>query len=305
MQIGFIGLGKMGYPMVLNLMEKGINVVAYDKDLSKVESIIKESGAKGCLSIKDMFESWDINQRIIIWIMLPHQFVEDVLTEIKNYTKEGDVIIDGGNSHYKDSIKRYHEFTDLGAHFIDAGVNGGPNSTRHGGSIMVGGNKNVVKELDLLFSAVSCDQGYIYFGSSGAGHFVKMIHNGIEYGMMQSIAEGFDVLKNSPFDLNLNDAVKSYKHCSVIVSLLIDLLESGFNKYGQELNEVEGSAGALGEGEWTILEAKELGVRTPVLTQSFEARVYSRSNPNYQGKIINTLRNQFGGHPIKSLKIEH
>src|SRR3989344_8154571 len=231
--------------------------------------------------------------------MVPSDAVTEVLNQLKPYVSAGDVIIDGGNTYYKDSIFHAKEFEKLGVAYLDAGVNGGPDCARNGTSIMVGGLKQAFDQFEPLFMDLTVKNGYAHFGKSGSGHFVKMVHNGIEYGMMQAIAEGFDVLKSSEFNLNLEDAVKTYANGSVISSRLIDWLGSAFEKYGQELEQVTGSAGQLGEGAWTLKTAEEAGIRAKVIKESIEARNYSQTNPNYQGKIIAALRGEFGGHAVK------
>jgi 6-phosphogluconate dehydrogenase len=232
--------------------------------------------------------------------MVPHQTVDTVLSEIEQYLTPSDTIIEGGNSYYLDTIRRNLSFEKRGIHFIDAGVSGGPMGALHGACIMVGGKKEIVSTYETLFTDLTVRGGYAYVGESGAGHFVKMVHNGIEYGMMQALAEGFDLIRNAGFSqpLPLVTIANLYNHGSVIESRLVNWLSSGLNKYGENLEDVSGSAEASGEGSWTVQTAKEKGVPVVVIEDSVTARTRSLKEPSYQGKLISVLRNQFGGHDI-------
>ncbi len=230
--------------------------------------------------------------------MVPHQVVEDVLSEIKPLLTKGDTIIEGGNSPFKDSIRRGKEFEEIGIHFLDAGISGGPGGAKNGACIMVGGKEEIYEKYKSLFKDLAVENGYAYVGKHGAGHFVKMVHNGIEYGMMQAIAEGFDVMKSAEFEqpLLLKNIANLYNHGSVVESRLVGWLLSGYEKYGENLSEITGSASASGEGLWTVETAKEMGIPITVIEESVNARTTSQTKPSYQGQLISVMRNQFGGH---------
>jgi len=212
-----------------------------------------------------------------------------------------DIIIDAGNSFYKDSIRRYTELKKLGVNFVDVGVSGGPQGARYGACLMIGGDRKNYNYLKPLFIDTTVPKGYQFFKGAGAGHFVKMVHNGIEYGMMQAIAEGFNVMKRSDYDLNLIEVADVYNHGSVIEAGLMGWLKNAFKLYGQDLNKVSGIVKHTGEGEWTIETAKELKTAAKNIEQAFEFRVNSinLNGSNYTGKLLTAIRDQFGGHGIK------
>jgi 6-phosphogluconate dehydrogenase len=195
-------------------------------------------------------------------------------------------------------MRRARELEEKGIHFLDVGVSGGPRVARNGACIMVGGRKEIFKRFKSLFRDLSVRGGYGYMGKPGAGHFVKMVHNGIEYGMMQALAEGFAVMKDSPFDLDLNKVAEIYNHRSVIESRLVDWLKKAFEQYGEDLNEISGSVSHSGEGVWTVEAAKEFGIPIPIIEGALNFRIESQNNPTYTGKILSALRNQFGGHEV-------
>jgi 6-phosphogluconate dehydrogenase len=296
MKLGYIGLGKMGYNMVERLLEKGHEVVAFDRNRDAVASIAKK-GAKSADSPATMVRS--LSAPRLVWIMVPHQAVDAVLNELAPILAQGDTIIDGGNSPYKESIRRSRELEAKGIDFLDAGVSGGPVGARTGACIMVGGRKDVYLRFEKLFQDLSADKGYGYMGTSGAGHFVKMVHNGIEYGMMQALAEGFSIMKRSTFDLDLARIADLYNHRSVIESRLVGWLKNAYEQYGRDLDGISGSAAQSGEGMWTVDAAKELGIAVPVIKGALDFRLESQNKPTYTGKIISALRNQFGGHEVK------
>jgi 6-phosphogluconate dehydrogenase len=296
MIIGYIGLGKMGVNMVTLLSEKKHQIVAFNRS-KEVYQKIKLPGVSTVDSIQELVEA--LPEKKIIWLMVSHQAVDEMIKELIPLLNQGDIIIDGGNSKYTDSIRRAEELKQKGIMFMDAGVSGGPAGSRSGACVMIGGDKATFTELEQLFADIACPGGYLHVGKAGAGHFVKMVHNGIEYGMMQALAEGFDVLKNNQeFDLNLTEIAKLYNTKSVIESRLVDWLEKGFEQYGQELADFSGKASHSGEGQWTVETAKKLGIPVKVIEQSLQARIDSDTNPNYQAKIITLLRNQFGQHDI-------
>jgi 6-phosphogluconate dehydrogenase len=234
--------------------------------------------------------------------MVPHQAVDAVLSDLMPFLEPGDTVIDGGNSPYKESMRRARELDAKGVAFLDAGVSGGPSGARNGACIMVGGKKEVFRMYEQVFRDLSVENGYAYLGKSGAGHFVKMVHNGIEYGMMQALAEGFAVLKTSSFKLDLAVVADLYNHKSVVESRLVDWLRSAFEEYGEGLDGVSGAVAQSGEGLWTVDAAKELGVPAPVLSASVDFRSQSQKGPSYTGKLLSAMRNQFGGHEVKENK---
>jgi 6-phosphogluconate dehydrogenase len=297
MKITYIGLGKMGLNMVRRLLENGYEVIAYDPD-ENARKTANEAGATTYSSLKELLEHSESPRTI--WLMVPHQAVENVLNEIKPLLEKGDTVIEGGNSPFKDSIRRAKEFEEKEINFLDAGVSGGPSGARNGACIMVGGKKETYDKYEKLFKDLSVKDGYTYAGPHGAGHFVKMVHNGIEYGMMQAIAEGFDIMKNANFDekLPLTNIAKLYNHGSVIESRLVGWLLSGFEKYGENLDEITGSASASGEGLWTVETAHEMNIPVKVIEESLNARTKSQKEPNYQGQLVSVMRNQFGGHEV-------
>jgi 6-phosphogluconate dehydrogenase (decarboxylating) len=299
MRLGYIGLGKMGFNMAELLMEKGHRVVAYNRSPDPVKRLA-ERGAEPADSIRLLVAALETPR--VVWIMVPHQVVDDMLKELVPLLAKGDTVIDGGNSPYKESIRRARELEEKGIDFLDAGVSGGPRGARNGACIMVGGKEDVFRRLEQLFRDASVAQGYAYFGSAGAGHFVKMVHNGIEYGMMQALAEGFAVMKASPFNLDLAKVADLYNHRSVIESRLVGWLKDAYEQYSTELSGISGSAAQSGEGLWTVEAAKEFGVPAPIIEGSLEFRLQSQKNPSYTGKIVSALRNQFGGHEAKEHK---
>lgn len=296
MKLGYIGLGKMGAGMVEQLLEKRYSLVLFDKDEKATEREIW----KGAILARSPWNLVEMLERPrLIWLMVPNKVVDDVLKDIIPLLHEGDTIIDGGNSFYKDSQRRYKELALRDVHFLDVGVSGGPRGAREGACVMVGGNEEDYKKYEHLFRDIAAERAYAYMGPAGAGHFVKMVHNGIEYGMMQSLAEGFEVLKKAPYSLNLSEITRLYNERSVIESRLVGWLGEAYKTYGEDLNEVSGSVGQTGEGLWTLETAKELGIETPVIKAAVEFRKQSETNSSYMGKILSALRNTFGGHDVK------
>jgi 6-phosphogluconate dehydrogenase len=296
MKLGYIGLGKMGYNMAELLLEKGNRIVAYNRGVEPVKKIA-ERGAQPAESIRSLVAALDPPR--LAWIMVPYLAVDDVLRELAPLLTKGDAVIDGGNSPYKESMRRAKELEEKGIDFLDAGVSGGPGGARNGACIMVGGREDVFRKYEQLFKDASVEGGYAYLGAAGAGHFVKMVHNGIEYGMMQALAEGFAVMRASPFNLDLVKIAELYNHRSVIESRLVGWLKNAYEQHGRDLSGITGSAAQSGEGMWTVDAAKELGVPAPVIEGSLEFRIRSQKNPSYAGKIISALRNQFGGHEAR------
>jgi 6-phosphogluconate dehydrogenase (decarboxylating) len=295
MKLGYIGLGKMGFNMVERLLEKGHEVSVFDTNAESVTNIAKH-GAYPSDSLKSMTAA--LVPPRLVWLMIPYQVVESILQELAPLLHEGDAVIDGGNSTYKESMRRALELERKGIDFLDAGVSGGPAGARNGACIMIGGKRSIFEKYEQLFRDLSADQGYKYMGKSGSGHFVKMVHNGIEYGMMQAIAEGFAIMKDSPFDLNLEKIADIYNHKSVIESRLVGWLKDAFKEYGEDLGAISGSVSQSGEGIWTVEAAKELGIPIPIIEGALNFRMQSEKKPSYTGQILSALRNQFGGHEV-------
>ena len=303
MQIGYFGLGKMGFNMVLRLLDRSYNVIACNRSPEPIKEVAK-AGANTAFTCADLAKN--LKAPRLVWIMVPAgKPTDEVIFEegnLINLLQKGDTIIDGGNSFYKDTVRRYKKLGERGINFLDAGVSGGPNGARNGASIMVGGDREVYKEYEVLFKDLSVPDGYGYMGPSGAGHFVKMVHNGIEYGMMQAIGEGFEVLKAAPFKLDLKKVAEVYSRGTVIESKLISWLKSAYEQHGEDLEEISGSISQSGEGLWTSQTAKELGVPVPIIEGSVKFREQSENNPSYTGRVVSALRNQFGGHEVKKKK---
>ena len=299
MKLGYIGLGKMGANMVERFLEKDHEVVAYDRNADAVKAA-KNKGAQTADTLTVLVAALPLPR--LVWIMVPYQAVDAVLKELTPLLVPGDVVVDGGNSPYKESIRRAKELEARGIDFLDAGVSGGPAGARNGACIMVGGRKEVFQKFETVFRDLSVPDGYGYMGRTGAGHFVKMVHNGIEYGMMQALAEGFAVMKASDYGLDLTKITDVYNHKSVIESRLVGWLQSAFVQYGEDLKDITGSAAQSGEGMWTVEAGKELGIPTPIIQAALDFRIQSRNNPSYTGKLISAMRNQFGGHEVKAKK---
>lgn len=296
-KIGFIGLGKMGRNMVERLLKKKWRIVIYDKK-GELRKNITKKGAVEANSLKDLAEK--LTSPRIIWLMIPAgQPIKETLSGqngLIKFLERKDVIIDGGNSFYLDSIKRYKKLSEKGIEFVDVGVSGGPEGARHGACLMVGGKEKIFKKLKPLFRDLAIENGFQFFKGQGAGHFVKMVHNGIEYGMMQAIAEGFNLIRKSNYKLDLKKVADIYSHGTVIESRLINWLEKAFERHGQNLDKVSGKVSHTGEGEWTMKTAKKLKVPVRIIEESFNFRILSQKKPSYTGKILSALREQFGKH---------
>ncbi|MCH8741530.1 decarboxylating 6-phosphogluconate dehydrogenase [Patescibacteria group bacterium] len=298
-EIGFIGLGKMGKNMVLRLRQRKWRAVVYDKN-SRVKRELAKKGAIPADSLEDLVGKLTFPR--VIWVMVPDgKPVDEVIFSKKGlikFLKKGDIIIDGGNSFYLDSIKRAKKLGNTGIEFLDVGVSGGPGGARTGACLMIGGKKKNFEKLKPLFKDLAVKNGFQFFPGKGTGHFVKMVHNGIEYGMMQSIAEGFNLMKNSPFKLDLKKVADIYNHSSVVESRLIYWLKRAFKRHGQNLKAVSGKVSHTGEGEWTIKIAKKWKMKVRVIEDSFQFRLQSQKKPSYTGKILSALREQFGHHEV-------
>ena len=296
MKLGYVGLGKMGLNMVERLLEKGYQVTAFDRSTVATEEAAGK-GAQRADTLESMVSS--LPQPRLVWVMVPHQAVDTVLQELVPLLAKGDTVIDGGNSPYKESMRRASELEKKGIDFLDAGVSGGPSGARSGACIMIGGRRESFQKFEGLFRDLAAPDGYGYMGKSGAGHFVKMVHNGIEYGMMQALAEGFAVMHASPFGVDLAKIAGLYDHRSVIESRLVGWLREAYERYGEGLRGISGTVAQSGEGAWTVEAAEELGIPVPVIMQALEFRIRSQTVPSYTGQVLSALRHQFGGHEVR------
>jgi 6-phosphogluconate dehydrogenase len=291
MQLGMIGLGRMGNGMTERLREHDHDVRTYDPNVeSRTATSLAE--LKGQLDAPRAF-----------WMMVPAgKITEDVFQNLLALADKGDTIVDGGNSNFRDSQRRYGEAQAHGLHFVDAGVSGGIWGLEIGFCLMVGGDAEPVQRLEPVFKTLAPENGYAHVGGSGAGHFVKMIHNGIEYGLMQSYAEGFEILEHSEFKLDLEEISGIWRYGSVVRSWLLELLHSAFEEHGGNLDDIAPYVEDSGEGRWTIHEAIAENVPAPVIAASLFARFSSRDEINFAAKVAAALRNQFGGHAIKAVE---
>lgn len=293
-EILIVGLGKMGKSMAIRLKEKNWKVFGFDKNFKKSlqkRGIILSNSLEKLLKV--------LTPPRIILLMLPAgKPVEEILGFLEKKLEKGDIVIDGGNSFFEDSIQRAKTLSKKGIDFLDVGVSGGPEGARKGACLMIGGRKRVFEKIKYLFKDLAQKDGFQYIGKSGSGHLVKMVHNGIEYGMMQAIAEGFNFMKNSPFKLNLRKIAHLYNHGSVIQSRLIFWLERAFRKWGEELKGVSGKVAHTGEGKWMVKTAKKWKIAVKIIEESLKFRIQSQKKPNYTGKILSALRGQFGQHKV-------
>ena len=320
MQIGMVGLGRMGGNMARRLMRGGHEVVAYATDPAAVKQISSE-GATGVSTLDDLVAR--LTQPRTAWVMVPAgEATEQVVMELAKRMSRGDVVIDGGNSFYKDDVRRKKMVEPQGIHYIDAGTSGGVWGLERGYCLMIGGPRDVVERLDAIFKTLApgmgsiartpgrekvagtAEQGYLYCGPSGAGHFVKMVHNGIEYGLMQSYAEGLDIFKNATskdlepdlrYDLDLADITEVWRRGSVISSWLLDLTAQALAE-NPTLSNFEGVVADSGEGRWTVMQAVEEGVPADVLSASLYTRFRSRQEHTFAERVLSAMRHKFGGH---------
>lgn len=301
MKIGYIGLGKMGKGMVLNFLEKGIEVVAWNRSPEPREEV-KAAGAETVENPEDVVSKLEAPR--IVWLMLPAgETTDEFIDKILPLLSPGDLLIDGANSFFKDTLRRAEKIKPTGVRFMDIGVSGGPKGARTGACLMIGGEKQDVEEIKELILASSAPDAWGHFGRVGAGHFAKMVHNGVEYGMMEAIAEGAAILKSSDFDLDLEDIFRVYNNKSVIESRLVGWTREALEEDPQ-LSEYSSKINHTGEGEWTVKVAHELGVDPVVIEDSFEVRVNSEkddeNSPNgFRNKAVSAMRGKFGGHSVK------
>jgi len=292
MELGIIGLGKMGGSLALQCVEKGIRVVG------KARSPKPELAKKG-VKVVESYEEFvgSLKPPRVIYLSLPAgPTIDEVLRELVPHLDKGDVIIDGGNSYYKDSIRREAELSKLGIHFVDCGTSGGVEGARHGACFMVGGKPEAVKLCEPILKALAVEGGYVHTGGPGSGHFVKLVHNGIEFGMLQAIGEGVELLRHSDFDLDLRDIFRNWAHGSVIRGWLVELMEKGLGTIG-DLKEIPDYVEDTGEVNWLVQEAIEKEIPIPVITQSVIELFKSRKRESDVARAIAIMRHGFGGHP--------
>ena len=300
-EIGIVGLGKMGANTARRLIQKRWKVVGLDYNPDTAEALRSE----GVIPVSSYAEmAATLSAPRVAWVLVPAgKPVDDAIFGtggIVESFSQGDIIVDAGNSFFKDSVARAEKIKERGMHFIDVGSSGGPFSIlKGGGCLMVGGDKEMFATLEPVFQDLARPDGYRFFPGAGAGHFIKMVHNGIEYGMMQSIAEGFEMMKKSDYDLNLTDVADIYNHGSIIEARLVGWLEDAFKEYGEDLESITSTVAHTGEGEWTAKTAKEMGVDVHSIEYAFQFRLQSEKNPRFAGKVLSALRNQFGGHKAK------
>ncbi|WAH38887.1 phosphogluconate dehydrogenase (NAD(+)-dependent, decarboxylating) [Alicyclobacillus dauci] len=296
MHVGLIGLGKMGYNLGLNMMDHAHQVTAYDVNEDAVARFAAEGGS-GVHSLDELVRS--LPSPRVLWVMVPHQFVDNVLADVKKLLAPGDIVIEGGNSKFDESIRRAEEFKQLGMFYFDVGTSGGMEGARHGACYMIGGDADVFKVIEPLFKDTAVPNGYAYMGPSGSGHFTKMVHNGVEYGMMAAIGEGFEVLENSQFDLDYETVARVWANGSVIRGWLMDLTLNAFSK-DPKLSSIKGVMQASGEGLWTVEEALRTQTPVPIIALSLMMRNRSLTDDTFTGKVVAALRNEFGGHAIET-----
>ena len=335
MQIGMIGLGRMGSRMVQRLLQKNHHCVVYDTHTEAVNKL-QDEGAIATDSLENFVTA--LSRPRAVWVMVPAMVVDDLLQKLVPLLEDGDIIIDGGNSYYRDDIRRATELREQGIHYVDAGTSGGVAGLERGYCLMIGGENDIVRHLDPIFAALApgidmaphtpgrnepestADQGYLHCGPHGAGHFVKMVHNGIEYGLMAAYAEGFNILHNAnvgkrvhdndaettpmrdpeyyQYDLNLPEIAEVWRRGSVVASWLLDLTAAALHE-DAGLESFSGRVSDSGEGRWTALAAVDEGVPAPVISAALFARFASRDNDGYANRLLSAMRKQFGGHEEK------
>ena len=299
MQVGMIGLGRMGMNMARRLLKNGVDVVGFNRTSKRTDQFVREGGI-GAYSYQELLERLEPPR--VVWVMLPAgKPTEHAVASLNAHLEPGDTVVDGGNSFYRDDIARAEELAKNGIHFMDVGVSGGIWGLELGYCLMIGGDQERFEQLEPAFKALAPENGYKLCGSAGAGHFVKMVHNGIEYGMMQAYAEGFAIIDDSPYGPNLNysELADLWNQGSVIRSWLLELASDAFAK-DQRLEGIEGWVEDSGEGRWTVLQAVETGTPAPVLTMALMERFASRRSDDFRNRVLAALRREFGGHDVKS-----
>ncbi len=296
MDIGMVGLGRMGANMTRRLLRGDHRVVVYDRDPTAIEALVAE-GAHGAHSLAQLVEA--LPPLRVVWLMVPAGApVEEAVRELGGLLQPGDVLVDGGNSHYRDSMRRAETLRRFGVRFLDAGTSGGVWGLQVGYCLMVGGDAEAFALVEPALRTLAPEGGYLHTGASGSGHFTKMVHNGIEYGMLQALGEGFELLHAAPFALDLPRIAELWTRGSVIRSWLLELLADALQK-NPSLADIAGYVEDSGEGRWTVQEAVDLAVPVPVLALSLFARFASRQEESFAAKVIAALRREFGGHAVR------
>jgi 6-phosphogluconate dehydrogenase len=299
MQLGFVGLGRMGGNMVHRIQrDSDHQVVAFDRSEEAVEEAVSH-GAGGADSLEELVEALEAPRHV--WVMVPAgDPTRETIDRLSELLEEGDAIVDGGNSKWTDSRETGARLAERGLEFVDVGTSGGVWGLEVGYCMMVGGTDQAVGRLAPILDVLAPPEGWGHMGPSGAGHYVKMVHNGVEYGMMQAYAEGFEIMHASDYELDLEQVSHLWNQGSVVRSWLLELAERAFATEGNELERLEGYVEDSGEGRWTILDAIDHDVPSPVISLSLMARFYSRQNGDYTARVLAALRNQFGGHAVKA-----
>jgi 6-phosphogluconate dehydrogenase len=288
MQLGMVGLGRMGAGMTERLDRDGHDVKTYDPKVPSTAG-----------SLQELVQQLEPPRAV--WLMIPAgEITENAFVDLLSALEPGDTIVDGGNSNFRDSQRRYREARERQLNFVDAGVSGGIWGLRVGFCLMVGGDEEPVQRLEPIFRSLAPEDGYAHVGPSGAGHFVKMVHNGIEYGLMQAYGEGFEIMHASEFDLDLHEIAGIWRNGSVVRSWLLELLHVAFEQDGSDLEKLEGYVEDSGEGRWTVFEAINESVPAPAISAALYARFASRQDESFAAKVAAALRNQFGGHAVKA-----
>lgn len=299
MRIHLVGLGKMGANLAMNLKDNKHEVIGFDLN-DQARSVLNKVGIETHDELSDFLVRKD-DAKLVVWLMIPNGLVDQVIDQITPYLNERDIIIDGGNSNYKKSIERYHRLKELDIDFVDIGTSGGTEGARHGACLMIGGTKANFEYLKQVYKDISATNGFGFMGGPGSGHFVKMVHNGIEYGMMQAIGEGFELIEASPFDVDYEQLTNVWNSGSIIESALVGYVGAAFSK-DPKLSEIQGRIDDSGEGKWMVEEALNLEVAIPVIAQSLFTRYKSRDDHKFSEKVVAAMRNEFGGHAVYKKK---
>ena len=295
MQLGMIGMGKMGLPMVHNGRDHGLEIVVFSEKSEKITDLAAE-GIKG-FSRLETFVAALLPPRVV-WLMIPAGAPVDIMiSRLLPLLDSGDILIDGGNSWYQDSQRRHAQMLQAGIHFMDVGTSGGTEGARNGACLMIGGDREIYYRIEPVFKALSGSSGFAYLGESGSGHFVKMIHNGIEYGMMQAIGEGLEIMQHSPLGLELDKVTAVWQRGSIVSGLLMDMTAAALARE-PDLQSIEGIVAASGEANWTVNEAVRLGVAAPTIAAALFARFKSQDREKFAERSVAAMRREFGGHAV-------
>ena len=298
MDLAIVGLGRMGANMARRLHLAGHRVVAYNRSRGKTEEIMGE-GLEGAFAPATVVGM--LPEPRIVWLMVPAgDATQATMEEFAAHLVPGDTIVDGGNANFHDSKRRHAEMKARGIRFVDAGISGGIWGLKNGYGTMVGGDRKAVEPLEPIFRSLAPEGGYIHCGPPGSGHYVKMVHNGIEYGLMQAYAEGFEILHSSEYPLDLAAVANAWMGGTVIRSWLLELLGLAYEQHGEALEDIRGWVADSGEGRWTVQEAMDLDVPAPIITLALQARFRSRQEESYGARVLAALRQQFGGHAVRT-----